>query len=81
MDTSLHIWIEQTGAKARTVARAVGLSDAEFSKIRRGRRLPTLEQAFAIERATDGAVPAASWIETAPLGADGRLADAEGRAA
>lgn len=42
----------------------VGIHPTSLSKMRRGRQTPTLAQAFAIEKASGGAVPAASWLDT-----------------
>ena len=48
---------------ARGLAGAVGVSAAFISQLRLGRKTPSLWLAFAIEDATDGAVPARSWLD------------------
>lgn len=46
------------------LARAAGLGADTMCHILKGRRNPTLEQAAALERATDGAVMCADWVAT-----------------
>jgi transcriptional regulator with XRE-family HTH domain len=47
--------------KATALAQAVGISASYLSDIKKGNRVPSLRVAFAIEDATNGAVPARSW--------------------
>ena len=49
--------------KGSALARAVGISASYLSDIKKGNRVPSLRVAFAIERATNGAVPAKSWVK------------------
>lgn len=48
--------------KANALAQAVGISPSYLSDIKKGNRVPSLRVAFAIEDATQGAVPARSWV-------------------
>ncbi len=48
--------------KAIALAQAVGISQSYLSDIKNGNRVPSLRVAFAIEDATQGAVPARSWV-------------------
>lgn len=49
--------------KATALAEAVGISPSYLSDMKKGNRVPSLRVAFAIEEATDGAVPARSWLK------------------
>jgi len=49
--------------KAGPLAEAVGISQSYLSDMKKGNRSPSLRVAFAIEDATDGAVPARSWLK------------------
>ena len=49
--------------KAADLAKAVGVSDAFISDLRHGKRTPSLQVAFAIERETGGDVPVKAWDE------------------
>jgi DNA-binding XRE family transcriptional regulator len=49
--------------KATALAQAVGISSSYLSDIKKGYRAPSLRVAFAIEDATEGAVPARSWLK------------------
>ena len=48
--------------KANVLAEAIGISPSSLSDIKKGNRVPSLRVAFAIEDATEGAVPARSWV-------------------
>ena len=48
--------------KANALAEAIGISPSYLSDIKKGNRVPSLRVAFAIEDATEGAVPARSWV-------------------
>ena len=48
--------------KANALAEAIGISPSYLSDIKKGNRVPSLRVAFAIEDATQGAVPARSWV-------------------
>ena len=49
--------------KGSALAQAVGISASYLSDIKKGNRVPSLRVAFAIERATEGKVPARAWVE------------------
>lgn len=49
--------------KAKPLAEAVGISQSYLSDMKKGNRTPSLRVALAIEDATNGAVPARSWVE------------------
>jgi transcriptional regulator with XRE-family HTH domain len=49
--------------KAGPLAEAVGISQSYLSDMKKGNRSPSLRVAFAIEDATNGAVPARSWLK------------------
>lgn len=54
------------GAMSR-LAEAVGCKHNHLSGLKRDNsRKPSLELAFAIEDATEGAIPARSWLERQP---------------
>ena len=48
--------------KANVLAEAIGISPSYLSDIKKGNRVPSLRVAFAIEDATEGTVPARSWV-------------------
>jgi len=48
------------------LAEEIGVSRSNISAIICGKQRPTVDQAFAIEELTDGAVPASSWAR--PVG-------------
>ncbi len=54
-----------TTHKGSALARAVGISPAYLSDLKNGKRGPSLAVAFAIERETNGAVPASAWVKEA----------------
>lgn len=48
--------------KAKALAQVVGISPSYLSDMKKGNRVPSLRIAFAIEDATQGAVPARGWV-------------------
>jgi DNA-binding transcriptional regulator YdaS (Cro superfamily) len=48
--------------KAKALAEAIGVSPSYLSDMKKGNRVPSLRVAFAIEDATQGAVPARGWV-------------------
>lgn len=56
----------------RDFAARVGSHQSIISRVINGRLRPTLEMAFAIETATNGAVPARYWVAEGDAGAPGR---------
>ena len=57
----LHAYLKTH--KANALAEAVGISPSYLSDIKKGNRVPSLRVAFAMEEATQGAVPARSWVQ------------------
>lgn len=53
------------GLTQQQFALRVGTRQATISRLEAGTMTPGLNLAAAIERATDGAVPAISWVEPA----------------
>lgn len=49
--------------KATALAQSVGISPSYLSDMKKGNRVPSLKVAFAIEDATQGAVPARGWVK------------------
>ncbi len=45
----------------RELAKEAGIAESHVSRYRRGLRTPGIEKAMALERATNGEVPAESW--------------------
>jgi len=54
-------YLTQSGTTQRAIAKAVSASPSYINELVKGTKSPSLKLAFAIERATQGAVPAASW--------------------
>lgn len=65
----LKSWIETNGQSVNEFARRVEYDHSNMHKLVKGVIRPSLDLAFRIERATDGAVPAAAWVERPPAGA------------
>ena len=61
----LDAWLKQTGTTSAEFARRCEYDPSNMAKLVKGRIRPTLEMAFKIERATDGVIPASSWVEAA----------------
>lgn len=59
-------FINQSGETQTAWAARLGVSKSYLSDLLGGKRRPSLDLAFRIERATGGAVPAAVWVQTAP---------------
>lgn len=57
----LRAYMKRVGIKPSEMAEAVGTSRGYMHDILTNRRRPGLNVAVAIERATNGAVPAAEW--------------------
>jgi DNA-binding XRE family transcriptional regulator len=57
--------IEQSGQSRTEWAARLGISRPFLSLLEGGKRQPSLELAVRIERATDGQVPASSWVPDA----------------
>lgn len=60
---NLLTWLRANKMRRYQLAEKVGISATQLSAYIKGRNNPKLEVAYRIERITDGAVPATSWIE------------------
>jgi len=58
----LVAYLEEWAETQSSFAERAGLDRHTLNHIVKGRRQPTLAQAFGIEKATGGVVPAAVWI-------------------
>lgn len=61
--THLQNFASTYPGKQHDLAAAFGISRPHLSLLLAGKKRPSLELAIRIERATDGAVPATSWID------------------
>jgi predicted transcriptional regulator len=61
----LQAWLRSADVTAAEFARRCEYDPSNMSKLLKGTLRPTLDMAFRIERATDGKVPASSWVEAA----------------
>ncbi|WP_299558675.1 helix-turn-helix transcriptional regulator [uncultured Sulfitobacter sp.] len=59
----LKKFISQSDCNQAEWAKRIDVSASYLSDLLRGKKRPSLDLAFRIERATCGAVPASSWIE------------------
>jgi transcriptional regulator with XRE-family HTH domain len=62
--TPLYDWLRKNSIPQRTFARETGLGQQTVMRLCLGRITPTLVAAFVIEQATDGEIPAVSWLGT-----------------
>lgn len=62
--STLSTYLKANGVTQEAFAEQIGVSQAHIAKIC-GVKKPSLAVALRIERATDGAVPASSWIQEA----------------
>ena len=60
--TQLLAHLTTTGETQSALAKRLGISRSHMNELAAGIKGPSLELAFAIERATMGAVPASSWV-------------------
>lgn len=58
---TLKQWMKRTGTTQVQLAEATGIQQPLISKYLRGVQRPQLDNALAIEKATDGQVPAEEW--------------------
>ena len=58
----LAAYLEQWAETQSSFANRAGLDRHTLNHIVKGRRQPTLAQAFGIEKATGGVVPASVWV-------------------
>jgi plasmid maintenance system antidote protein VapI len=59
------MWLKQSEISAAELARRCEYDRSNMGKVLKGSIKPTLDLAFRIERATDGAIRAQSWAEAA----------------
>jgi len=55
--------ITASGQTRKAIADQLGISASYLSLLESGKKRPSLDLAFRIERLTGGAVPAASWTQ------------------
>lgn len=67
---TLTSYLKAAGQTQAQFAAAVGIDQATVSKLCRGKLVPSLPLAAAIERATGGRVAMASWLIGAPADFD-----------
>ncbi len=60
--TKLKAYLQAKGLLQSQFAKDNGISEGYLSELVSGDKTPGLKVAFAIERATKGAVPAKSWL-------------------
>lgn len=64
----LKSYLQSRGIKQGEFAEAVGVQQATVSRLASGKLVPSLELAVAIERATNRAVLASSWVSATTSG-------------
>lgn len=67
--SKLTTYLSETSISQAKLSDALGISRSHMSLLVSGERKPGLDLAVAIERATDGAVPASSWVDEPQAGA------------
>lgn len=60
---TLKSYRQSNGIRQSDLASSLGVDQTTISKLEAGTIRPGLDLAFAIERQTDGAVPASCWLE------------------
>ena len=63
MATPLRTYAKSLDYRQHDLAAVLGVSQGYLSSLSAGKKRPSLARAVRIERATDGAVPVASWID------------------
>jgi len=63
MSTALDDYMKREKVSDADLSAEIGRDRSIVSRLRRGKITPTLEIAAAIEKATDGRVPMASWVK------------------
>ncbi len=61
--------LETHGISRKDFAEQIGIDQSVLSRFCNSLARPGLDKAIAIERATDGAVPASSWVDEPQAGA------------
>lgn len=65
MMMKLSEYLKEAGMSQAAFAALVGVDKSIISRLSTEAMKPSLQLAFAIDRATGGKVPAASWVEDA----------------
>jgi transcriptional regulator with XRE-family HTH domain len=83
MSTPLDTYMRAHGLLGGAIAEQLGVSEPTLSKLRRGKQRPSIEQAVALARITQGEVPVEAWVGTADAtrGPDADATGATGEAA
>ncbi len=63
--SKLRSYLKETGTRQAELAKRVGVSFGHMSALVNGDKTPGLELAVRIEDATEGRVPARSWVPAA----------------
>ncbi len=69
-ETKLSRWLDVAGMSRDALAVKLGVGRSYVDKVCRGERRPSLDLAVAIEKLTEGAVPASAWIKVPPHSSD-----------
>ncbi|GMV16639.1 MAG: hypothetical protein AMXMBFR56_48630 [Polyangiaceae bacterium] len=69
-ETKFSRWIDSSGMTRDEVAAALDINRTHLDKVCRGARRPGLALALGIEKLTQGAIPAAEWLNV-PIERDG----------
>lgn len=59
-------YLRSSGRRGYELADELGVKPPNVSRFIKGKQRPTLDQAFIIERFTDGAIPASAWARAHP---------------
>lgn len=59
---SLLSYLERSGLSQAAFAKSIQVSPTRLNLLLRGRRCPTLNEAFSIQRSTNGHVAAEAWL-------------------
>jgi len=62
-DMTLSEWLKSTGTTCRALAQTLQVHHTLVWRWARNERVPTIERAHEIQKATGGAVPLASWLK------------------
>lgn len=65
MSTALDVYMKREKVSDADLSAKINRDRSIVSRLRRGKITPTLEIAAAIEKATKGRVPMASWVKSA----------------
>lgn len=63
-ETRLREWLDSTGMSAFALAKEIGKHPSHVNYWANGQQIPTLIDAFKIEKLTAGVVTVESWLET-----------------